>query len=223
MIPTSVSSAAIADRVAAFRRALLQETTARLVSAHIIEGDPFIFSDDHEVYVHLVNELSSCLSVAPESIVTVGSAKLGFSVHPDKFPRPFGPSSDIDIAIIDPTLFDRVWHAIIDWHYPLKGKSLPQPDGEWIRGRRRDIYWGLFHPDKIRYPGLAFTSALIPLRDISTLWFNTFRRIPLVTGLTAHSISGRLYRSREHAIKYQAAGLQVIRATMTHTAGATNQ
>ena len=146
--------------------------------------------------------------------MAVGSAKLGFSVHPDKFPRPFGPSSDIDIAVIDERLFDRIWHAIIDWHYPRKSESLPQTDRDWVRQRRRDIYWGLFHPDKIRYHGLTFPQALVPLRDISTSWFDTFRSVSLSAGLTAHDVSGRLYRSWEHILKYQAAGLRRIRATI---------
>ena len=196
------------------RRDLLRKRAATVVAERILEGDPFVFSEAREVYDSLVHELSSNLSVAQGSIVAVGSAKLGFSVHPDKFPRPFGPSSDIDIAVIDHALFDRIWHAIIDWHYPRKGEALPRTEQEWVRMRRRDIYWGLFHPDKIRFRGLAFPRALVPLRDLSVSWFNTFRRASLSTGLTAHTVSGRLYQSREHAMMYQAAGLRRIRAAM---------
>ena len=214
MVPRSVSQADIADRVAEFRQDLLRRRTATVVSERILDGEPFVFADDREMYDALVRELSRNLSVRPNSIVAVGSAKLGFSVHPDKFPRPFGPRSDIDIAVIDDTLFDRIWHAIIDWHYPRKGEALPQTDQEWVRQRRRDIYWGLFHPDKIRYRGLAFPQALVPLRDVSASWFDTFRKASLSTGLTAHTVSGRLYRSREHAMKYQAAGLRRIRAAV---------
>ena len=164
MVPRSVSQAAVADRVAEFRRDLLRRRTATVVSERILDGDPFIFADDREVYRSLVHELSENLSVAEGSILAVGSAKLGFSVHPDKFPRPFGPSSDIDMAVIDHALFDRIWHAIIDWHYPRKGEALPQTEQNWVRQRRRDIYWGLFHPDKIRYRGLALGVALLHRR-----------------------------------------------------------
>ena len=215
MVPKSVSKADVADRVAEFRQDLLQKKAATVVSEHILDADPFIFSDERETYASLVRELSDGLSVAQGSIVAVGSAKLGFSVHPDKFPRPFGSTSDIDMAVIDHALFDRIWHAIIDWHYPRKGETLPPEEREWVRQRRRDIYWGLFHPDKIRFRGLTFPRSLVPLRDISTSWFNAFRKASLSTGLTAHTISGRLYRSREHAMKYQAAGLRRIRAAIT--------
>ena len=212
MIPRGISRAAVEQRIATFRNTLVTEESAKVVADSIIAGDPFIFSDDRKVYDLLVNEIAATLGVARSSIVTVGSAKLGFSVHPDKFPRPFGPRSDIDIAVMDHDLFDRIWHAIVDWHYPRKGQNLPREDREWVRKRRSDIYWGLFHPDKIRYSGLEFTRALVPLRDISTLWFNTFQKASLLTGLTAHTVSGRLYRSRDHALKYQAAGLRRIRA-----------
>lgn len=214
MVPRSVSQADVAERVAEFRHDLLRRRTATVVSERILEGDPFIFSDARDVYDSLVHDLSNNLSVAQGSIVAVGSAKLGFSVHPDKFPRPFGPNSDIDIAVIDHALFDRIWHAIIDWHYPRKGEPLPRTEQEWVRLRRRDIYWGLFHPDKIRFRGLALPQALVPLRDLSVSWFDTFRRASLSTGLTAHTVSGRLYRSREHAMMYQVAGLRRIRAAM---------
>ena len=214
MVPRSVSRADVADRLAEFKRDLLQKRAATVASECILDGDPFIFSDERAAYTSLVSELSENLSIAQGSIVAVGSAKLGFSVHPDKFPRPFGPNSDIDMAVIDHLLFDRIWHAIIDWHYPRKSETLPPAEQEWVRQRRRDIYWGLFHPDKIRFRGLTFPQSLVPLRNISTSWFNAFRKASLATGLTAHTVSGRLYRSREHAMKYQAAGLRRIRATL---------
>ena len=211
MVPKSVSKAEVAGRVAQFRRELLRRG-AHVVLQRILADDPFVFTDDREAYDSLVRELSGNLSVDRSAIILFGSAKLGFSVHPDKFPRPFGPTSDIDIAVIDEVLFDKIWHAIIDWHHPRKGEALPQTDREWVRRRRRDIYWGFFHPDKINYRGLVFPRELVPLRDVSVSWFDTFQKASLSTGLTAHTVTGRLYRSREHAMKYQADGLRRIRA-----------
>ncbi len=71
-------------------------------------------------------------------------------MHPDKFPRPFGPRSDIDIAVIDDTLFDRIRHAVIDWHYPRKARLYRKRIGNGSGNAVVTSTGGFFHPDKIR-------------------------------------------------------------------------
>lgn len=67
--------------------------------------------------IHTVDDfkmlVSQAFDIAFNNVVMVGSAKLGFSIAPEKFLRDFkidgDNSSDIDIAIISPQLFDYFW------------------------------------------------------------------------------------------------------------------
>ncbi|MFP3398702.1 hypothetical protein SB749_20460, partial [Brevibacterium sp. SIMBA_078] len=66
------------------------------------------------------------------------SAKVGFSLAPDKRYREFGDSSDLDVAIISPVLFDRVWHSVLDYknsrqYWPKKNEFKHHFFDGWIR------------------------------------------------------------------------------------------
>jgi hypothetical protein len=65
--------------------------------------------DDERYYV-LKAAVAEKFEIHPNEIIVVGSTKLGFSIVPAKRYRAFGETSDIDVAIVSPQLFDRVWH-----------------------------------------------------------------------------------------------------------------
>jgi hypothetical protein len=66
-------------------------------------------------------------------------------------------------------------------------------------------------PTDIRFEGLSFPSALKPIRDCSTLWFNTFQSLTDYPEFSARDVHGRLYRTWEHVHLYHAEGLRQIR------------
>src|ERR1035438_6763383 len=68
----------------------------------------------------LRRHLVSHLHLSAEGIVVVGSAKTGFSLSPEIFPRPFGMESDIDVVVVDETLFDAYWAVCLDYFYPRR-------------------------------------------------------------------------------------------------------
>ena len=188
-----------------------------IVDRHVFEGTPYVFRDPPEAFDALRHHLSSRLGLAEENFVVVGSAKMGFSLSPDTFPRQFSDDSDIDVLVVDPALFDRVWFTMLDWHYPRRRVRLDGVEGQWTGTRRKELYWGWFVPDKIRYEGLAFPQCLKPMRDISTNWFNAFQSLGLVRELSSRDISGRLYRTWEHALAYHVDGLRQIRSKLLQT------
>lgn len=158
----------------------------------------------------LRQHISSALQTDPQSILVVGSAKLGFSLNPDSFPRPFTATSDVDVAVIDEALFDQIWTALLKWNYPRR-YALMGVDLRWVRDRVNDLYWGWFRPHRLRFEGLLFPEELRPIRDISTSWAGAFRGLARLREFATRNVSGRLYRTRRHALLYHAEGLRQIR------------
>lgn len=200
--------------VAEFKSILLREQLEVIVSEHILEGAPYVFRDHPETLQRLREHLTKALGVSEKSILIVGSGRIGFSLSPDTFPHQFSEDSDIDVIVYDEELFDKIWMAILRWHYPSRYAELRHPSLDWAGKRKKDIYWGWLQPDKIQYDGLVFPNSLKPLRDISTRWFNAFQSLTVYEGLSKWTISGRLYRTLEHARLYHLEGLRRIKESL---------
>ena len=197
-----------------FKKDLVSRSIEWIAKFYLFEGTPYVFRNKPELTKELAAHLSSELNISFQNIRLIGSAKVGFSLSLDNFPREFSDRSDIDVLIVDEALFDEIWMYLLKWHYPRRLSSLGQVDGRWMRKRRKDIYWGWFHPDKIRYQGLSLPNDLRPLRDISTSWFNAFRGLSNYPDFAERNVSGRLYRSWEHARLYHVDGLRQIKKTV---------
>ena len=203
-----------------FREILLSTEPDDVAKRHVFDGTAYAFRSRPKAFVLLRSHLSESLGVTEENIVVVGSAKIGFSLSPDNFPRRFNPFSDIDVVVVDEELFDRVWMTILDWNYPLGRLKMLAVDRVWTSRRRSDLYWGWFRPDRIRFTGLSLPQALAPIRDISTGWFNAFQGLSRYPEFAQRQISGRLYRTWGHALRYHADGLrQIADALRTQMAG----
>lgn len=194
-----------------FREILLDNPLDSIVSRYLFSGVPYAFREEPDSENLLKQHLSQELNVEQEDVIVVGSGRVGFSLNPDNFPRGFSETSDIDVVVISDGLFDEIWMTLLSWHYPRRGMSLGRVEGDWARLRRKDIYWGWLVPSDIRYEGLSFPDILNPLRDISTKWFNAFQSLSLIPQFASRTVSGRLYRTKKHAVQYHVEGLRLIR------------
>lgn len=201
-----------------FKNILLSVPLEAVVREYVFEGVPYVFREKPHVLKILHQHLCPTLKVPETNVVVVGSAKIGFSLSPHNFPRQFSDESDIDVIIVDESLFDEVWKTMLKCNYPRRYR-LNGTDLNWTRRRMNDLYWGWFVPDKIRYDGLSFPSVLKPLRDISTNWFNAFRSLSRKTEFASRDVSGRLYRSWDHALLYHVEGLRQISNDLRATKG----
>lgn len=198
-----------------FKEAILKTSLDAVVRQHIFRGVPYVFRDNPASLDRLIKHLSSAIGISEENIKVVGSAKLGYSLNPDNFPRVFSGTSDIDVIVVSEELFDRVWMTLLEWQYPRRLVKLGHIEKDWAQRRRKDIYWGWLVPSEIHYDGLSFPDILKPLRDISSQWFNAFQSLSLYSEFAARTISGRLYRSWDHALRYHVDGLRQIRDKIT--------
>lgn len=194
-----------------FQVVLMNSPIEAVVEEYVFGGTPHVFRENPETLDVLFNHLSGALEISEQNMTIVGSAKIGFSLSPDAFPRQFSEQSDIDVLIVDESLFDKFWMAMLGWHYPRKGFDLGTWDNRWVKERRKDLYWGWFRPDKVRFKGLSLPNILKPLRDISTLWFDSFQSLSRYPQFANREVSGRLYRTWDHALLYHVHGLRRIR------------
>jgi hypothetical protein len=83
----------------------------------------------------------------------VGSAKLGFSLSPEHLWRPFNDESDIDMALISPTIFDDFWMQLYTFDIDLTARTENQ---NWrYKEFLRYFFKGWLRPDlfPFEYPG----------------------------------------------------------------------
>ena len=197
-----------------FKSLLLSTDVRDVVQQRVFEGPVHAFRQRPGDMNVLRQHLVSHLRLTAEGIVVVGSAKTGFSLSPDNFPRPFGVESDIDVVVVDEALFDAYWAICLEYFYPRRIGRLPRPDYGWLQDRKHDVFWGRFEPHYMRYEGLSFPEVLRPLRDLSTAWFNAFRSLSTYGQFRGRDIKGRLYRSWNHARAYHEDGLRQIKQSL---------
>jgi len=162
--------------VSEFKNLLVQRPLEEVVKTYVFGGVPFVFANQPSAMDTLKQHLHDCLGVAAENIKVIGSAKIGFSLSPDNFPRNFTRRSDIDVLLVDDAIFDMVWKTLLAWHYPRRF-VLDGVDWDWVKRRRDEVYWGWLDPSKIHYTGLSLPASLVPMRDLSAKWFGAFRSL----------------------------------------------
>ncbi|WBB90677.1 hypothetical protein [Verrucosispora sp. WMMC514] len=78
------------------------------VTARLFDGIPAAWP--HELsYIRWRHLVATELGIDPMAVQLVGSARLGYSLNPKKNFRKFQASSDLDIAVVSPELFDQAW------------------------------------------------------------------------------------------------------------------
>jgi hypothetical protein len=203
-------------------KAALQElfrrspTLSILARELIVEGVPWIFGGDEALYALWRSEAAAAAGVGADAVYLVGSAAVGYSLSPHKAGRPFKPvlsgeryPSDIDIAIVDPTLFESAWNAIV---HSDRRRTLGQLISDLgHRGSltdamskvRLDIYHGAV-TDSHTAPG-SETGA-----RIRALFAATTRRSPF----RGHRTGARLYRRRDDLLAYHEQSLRQLLKSM---------
>jgi hypothetical protein len=205
--------------VAEFTELLRRESVETVAQDYVLRGDVFIAQKFPRVLNTLRRHLCPRFRLNDEDVIIIGSAKMGFSLDPDSFPRRYSKSRDIDVLVVNEALFDEFWHTMLRWHYPRRLAWLPEADWKWVTARRNDLYWGWFFPSEIGYEGLTLPESLKPLRDLKTNWFNSFKSLSLYEEFFGKDVNGKLYRTWQHALLYQADGLRQIQVRLAAEGG----
>lgn len=189
----------VVRRLTSFRGDLVVRTPTDVVRRHIIAGSCYSFDDD--VHFALRDAVGRGVGIHPEDVVVVGSAKLGFSIAPEKQYRPFGETSDVDVALVSADLFDEIWREALQFD---------ESGGDWPAKAefRKYLFRGWIRPDKFP-PSVLFPRA--------TSWTDLFMGLTSSGDYGPYKINGGIYRSRFHLELYQERSVRLCATAETGT------
>lgn len=82
-----------------------------------LHGTPIVFQGNEDNYYQFRKRIANRFSIHFHEVFIVGSAKYGFSPHKDKA---FDYDSDIDVAIVSSSLYDKIMWSIRDYQMQLR-------------------------------------------------------------------------------------------------------
>ncbi len=178
-------------RVVSFKRDLQEQRIKDVIRKHITTGDPAVIPGD--VYFELRRRVADQFVLHPSEVVLVGSCRLGFSLKPKGKNRerynPAGPTSDVDLAIVSPGLFDSYWDRVFD---------LVRRNRDWSLRHgalfTRDLFNGWMTPSQL--PNL-------PQFNDAVLWAEFFAELTRFRLCGMRTVQARLYRSWYRLEAYQ--------------------
>jgi hypothetical protein len=104
-----VEDSALADALAVFQERLRSGASAASIVREFVTHGSSVVIDD-QTYARLREYAGDALQISPNrDVFLVGSAKLGFSIKPRRRYGLFGDDSDVDLAIVSPALYERLW------------------------------------------------------------------------------------------------------------------
>lgn len=171
-----------------------------IINAYLFTASPHLFEGDEASYRSLKQVITESTGVEPSNVEVVGSAKIGYSLSPHKFPSPFHAKSDVDLIIVSSDLFDQAWLDIL--HAATESRNRYSPRLlEYLDDHRSRhfIFDGWVWPDEI-------TRCL----GIGPKWFETLKRLGPACGREERDFHTRLYKSWDHARAYHRKGLRSL-------------
>lgn len=185
MPPDAAHGTSLAARIATFKADLPLLGAGEIVRRHILHGGCSVIDDPH--YHRLKEEVAGHFGIHPNEVLAVGSAKLGFSIKQTRRYQPFGDTSDLDLVLISPTLFDQIWDEVFRYH---------QEVGYWPAERDfcHYLFRGWIRPDKLP-PAAQF--------ELAKDWWDFFRKLTSSGAFGPYKISAGLYRSWKFLEAYQ--------------------
>lgn len=164
--PLGIDKNAQDEKIQEFKNTISDENNSldKIIDKYLLFGTPYIFKDDENKFYELKNEIAGFLKVSQTNIFVVGSAKLGFSIAPEKRYKHFNEDSDIDIAIIDGATFLRYWKIL--YEYNTTGRAWSINEEKTYRKFLEYFFKGWLRPDK-------FPSTMNEKKE----WFDFFQSL----------------------------------------------
>ena len=161
-----------------FRRIVSESTDAELLGPCFREDAiPFVFEAEPRSWEDFRAEVGRQIGVAPADMRIVGSGRLAFSLKPGKNLRAFEDTSDIDLVVVSPDMFDKLG---------LLRAAHPRPPvtnqvGGWLKERQEELYTRWLSPLDVRLDQRIFGASAQAILEFNSVWFNT-QFFPTVVG-----------------------------------------
>lgn len=190
-------SAQTGRRITDFKARLEEQPPREVVQRFITGGVCVHLTED--AFESMRMRVARNFQVHPTNIFVVGSAKLGFSIAPEKRWTHFNDESDIDVAIVSPELYLAVWRQISDiltvdptFHWRRKGLFAEKHLMGWLR------------PD-----ALPPSPALV----LADEWFEFFRALTAEQVCGPYRVNAGLYYDIHFLEQYQERAVEMCKET----------
>lgn len=168
-----------------------------------LHGTPMVFNGDEDAYYEFRKRIANKFEINFHEVFITGSAKLGFSPFKNKL---FDLDSDIDVALISATLYDRIMSFIHDYQMELRENRKAVSDRELMRYHQFLEYGaiGWMRPD------LLPTSFRVD--ELKHDWFDYFDSISHgKSEVGNYKVAAGAFKSYAHLERYTLDGLRSLR------------
>lgn len=168
-----------------FKADLICLSSIQMIRKYILGGSCRILNDDQ--HFRLKEQICEHFTVDYNSVILVGSGKLGFSIKAEKRFQSFGEDSDIDVAVVSTELFQKVWEEA---YLYKKGGAY------WPKSKQFFNYLsqGWIRPDKLPSSGFF---------EFTATWWDFFNNITASKRYGPYKIRAGLYHSMFFLQEYQ--------------------
>lgn len=170
-----------------------------MVDKYLIQGLPSVFNGSEEDHYEFKKRFANKFNVGTHEIFIVGSSKLGFSYRKG---TPFSIDSDIDVAIVNSTVFDEYNEIVKDYIYDLRSKlfSHTEQESKQFAYFTRCMALGFIRPD--------IFPQILSRANPKPEWEAFFKSISSGRSeIGNHDVKGIIYRSYGDLHRYQIYGL----------------
>ena len=171
-----------------------------------LHGTPTIFNGNEDAYYNFRKRIAEKFSISFHEVFITGSAKLGFSPHKRKL---FDYESDIDIAIISTSLYEKIMDSIHDYQMGLRNNRRAVTVDELKRYHHFLEYSaiGWMRPD------LLPTSFRV--QELKRDWFDFFDSISHgKSEVGNYKVTAGAFKSYSHFERYALSGLRSLRTNI---------
>ena len=179
------------------------------------DGVPFICKDVAGWTAFRQEMANGVEGLAVGDIRIVGSARLGFSMKPRNHLREFTEESDIDVVVVNETLFDQLWIALLVAAYPRL--AVNREIGRWDVPGRAELFAGWLTPTAIHMDWRIVGQRGVPLSHFKRQWFDALKLAARHSIKPHNDIQGRLYRTWRHAELYHLFSISELRRSLENT------
>lgn len=170
---------------------------------YVLHGTPFVFQGRDDDYYEFRKRISNKFSIPFHEVYITGSGKLGFSPFKRKV---FDYDSDIDIALISPSLFEVIMKDISGYQMSFRKarRVVSENELKMYHEFLEYVALGWIRPDKLP---ISFQ-----MGTFKNDWFKFFQSISYGNSEVGnYKISAGVFKSYEHLEEYIVDGLKGIR------------
>ena len=170
---------------------------------YVLHGTPHVFKGRDEEFYEFRKKIADKFQIHFYEIYITGSGKLGFS--PFKL-KEFDYDSDIDVAIISPTLFETIMRDIANYQMSFRKARAVVRESElsMYHDFLEYVALGWIRPDKLP---ISFQ-----MKTFKSDWFNFFQELSYgKSEVGNYKVNAGVFKSYEHLEDYIVSGLVDVR------------